>query len=115
MQSILLGALLAFDLLENKKLVPETQKLHIENKINSVVKRKIVSVLTKVANFADIGKMLLSSVYEPKFQLAGLLAADLSLSRSRSPFLTSISSSFSLICSGEGRFMSRMSMSPKVA
>lgn len=34
--------------LSNKKLKPETHKLHIENKINSVVKRRIVSVLSKV-------------------------------------------------------------------
>lgn len=40
----------AYSMLANKKLQPETQKLHIESKINSVVKRRIVSVLTKVVH-----------------------------------------------------------------
>lgn len=38
----------AYSVLSNKKLKPDSQKLHIENKINSVVKRRIVSVMSKV-------------------------------------------------------------------
>lgn len=40
----------AYSMVSNKKLKPENQKLHIENKINSVVKRRIVSVMTKVVH-----------------------------------------------------------------
>ena len=58
----------AYALLENKKLVPETQKLHIENKINSVVKRKIVSVLTKVVHILrelyTTGEVYMDKLYD---------------------------------------------------
>ncbi len=42
--------LISYSGLTNKKIKPETHKLHIENKINSVVKRRIVSVLSKVVH-----------------------------------------------------------------
>lgn len=42
--------LLSYSAISDKKIKPESQKLHIENKINSVVKRRIVSVLTKVVH-----------------------------------------------------------------
>lgn len=40
----------AYAAISDKNLKPEYQKLHIETKINSVVKRRIVSVLTKVVH-----------------------------------------------------------------
>ncbi|MBQ6213777.1 MAG: segregation/condensation protein A [Ruminococcus sp.] len=40
----------AYAAVSNKKIVPENQKNRIEHKINSVVKRRIVPVLTKVVH-----------------------------------------------------------------
>lgn len=58
----------SYSALSNKKLKPETQRLHIENKINSVVKRKIVSVLTKVVHILrelySTGEVKMDRLYE---------------------------------------------------
>ena len=59
---------LAYGAVSNKKLRPESQKLHIENKINSVVKRKIVPVLTKVVHILrelyTTGEVYMDKLYE---------------------------------------------------
>ena len=59
---------LAYSAVSNKKLRPDTQKLHIENKINSVVKRKIVPVLTKVVHILrelyTTGEVYMDKLYE---------------------------------------------------
>lgn len=59
---------LAYNAVSNKKLRPESQKLHIENKINSVVKRKIVPVLTKVVHILrelyTTGEVYMDKLYE---------------------------------------------------
>ena len=59
---------LAYSVVSNKKLRPDTQKLHIENKINSVVKRKIVPVLTKVVHILrelyTTGEVYMDKLYE---------------------------------------------------
>lgn len=58
----------SYSLLSNKKLKPDTQKLHIENKINSVVKRRIVSVLSKVVRVLrelySTGEVRMDRLYE---------------------------------------------------
>jgi segregation and condensation protein A len=52
----------------NKKIRPDEQKIHIENKINSVVKRRIVPVLTKVVHILrelyTNGEVYMDSLYE---------------------------------------------------
>lgn len=52
----------------NKKIRPDEQKIHIENKINSVVKRRIVPVLTKVVHILrelyTKGEVYMDSLYE---------------------------------------------------
>lgn len=58
----------AYSAMSNKKLKPESQKLHIENKINSVVKRRIVSVMTKVVHVLRelycTGEVLMDKLYD---------------------------------------------------
>lgn len=58
----------AYSVMSSKRLKPESQKLHIENKINSVVKRRIVSVLTKVVHVLrelyDTGEVYMERLYE---------------------------------------------------
>lgn len=59
---------LAYSAVSNKKLRSGSQKLHIENKINSVVKRKIVPVLTKVVHILrelyTTGEVYMDKLYE---------------------------------------------------
>ncbi|MCC8135193.1 MAG: segregation/condensation protein A [Ruminococcus sp.] len=58
----------AYSALSNKNLTPESKKLHIEDKINSVVKRKIVSVLSKVVHILrelyGTGEVCMDKLYE---------------------------------------------------
>ena len=58
----------AYSMVSNKKLKPETQKLHIESKINSVVKRRIVSVMTKVVHVLrelyTTGQVFMDKLYD---------------------------------------------------
>jgi segregation and condensation protein A len=55
-------------MLSNKQLKPESQKLVIEKKINSVVKRRIYSVMTKVVHVLrelySSGQIYMDSLYE---------------------------------------------------
>lgn len=58
----------AYSAVSGKRLRPDTHKLHIENKINSVVKRRIVPVLTKVVHILrelyDTGQASMDRLYE---------------------------------------------------
>jgi segregation and condensation protein A len=58
----------AYSMLSNKQLKPESQKLVIEKKINSVVKRRIYSVMTKVVHVLrelySSGQIYMDSLYE---------------------------------------------------
>ena len=58
----------AYSALSNKKMRPDSQKLRIESKINSVVKRKIVPVLTKVVHILrelySTGEVYMDKLYE---------------------------------------------------
>lgn len=58
----------AYSAISNKRLRPDEQKLHIEKKINSVVKRKIVSVLSKVVHVLrelySTGEVRMDRLYE---------------------------------------------------
>lgn len=58
----------AYSMIANKNMKPESQQIHIENKINSVVKRRIVSVMTKVVHILrelyDTGKVYMDKLYE---------------------------------------------------
>ncbi|MBP3242326.1 MAG: segregation/condensation protein A [Ruminococcus sp.] len=58
----------AYSMISKKKLRPENQKLHIESKINSVVKRRIVPVLTKVVHILRelyaTGEVPMDKLYE---------------------------------------------------
>ena len=58
----------AYSAISNKKMRPDTQKMHIESKINSVVKRKIVPVLTKVVHILrelyETGEVYMDKLYE---------------------------------------------------
>ena len=58
----------AYSMISSKKFQPQTQKRHIENKINSVVKRRIVSVLSKVVRvFRELyssGEVYMDKLYE---------------------------------------------------
>ena len=53
---------------QRKSIRNETQKLHIENKINSVVKRRIVPVLTKVVHILrelyTTGEVYMDKLYD---------------------------------------------------
>ncbi len=52
----------------SKRLKPEQKKIHIENKINAVVKRKIVPVMTKVVHILrelySVGEVRMDRLYE---------------------------------------------------
>ena len=54
--------------LSNKKIKPESQKLRIESQINSVVKRRIVSVLSKVVHILrelySTGEVYMDKLYD---------------------------------------------------
>ncbi len=58
----------AYAAVSNKKIVPENQKNRIEHKINSVVKRRIVPVLTKVVHILRelyaTGEVYMDKLYE---------------------------------------------------
>ncbi|HPY85217.1 MAG TPA: chromosome segregation protein ScpA, partial [Ruminococcus flavefaciens] len=58
----------AYSAVSNKKIVPENQKNRIEHKINSVVKRRIVPVLTKVVHILRelyaTGEVYMDKLYE---------------------------------------------------
>ncbi|MBR2284445.1 MAG: segregation/condensation protein A [Ruminococcus sp.] len=58
----------AYAAMSGRKLKPDTHKLHIEDKINSVVKRRIVPVLTKVVHILrelyDTGKASMDGLYD---------------------------------------------------
>lgn len=58
----------AYAAVSNKKIVPENQKSRIEHKINSVVKRRIVPVLTKVVHILRelyaTGEVYMDKLYE---------------------------------------------------
>ena len=58
----------AYAAVSNKKIVPENQKNRIEHKINSVVKRRIVPVLTKVVHILrelySTGEVYMDKLYE---------------------------------------------------
>ena len=58
----------AYAAVSNKKIVPENQKNRIEHKINSVVKRRIVPVLTKVVHILRelyaTGEVYMDQLYE---------------------------------------------------
>ena len=58
----------AYSAVSNKKIVPENQKNRIEHKINSVVKRRIVPVLTKVVHIlrelSATGEVYMDKLYE---------------------------------------------------
>lgn len=59
---------MAYSALSNKNLKPVSQKLHIENKINSVVKRRIVSVISKAVHILrelyNTGEVQMDRLYE---------------------------------------------------
>lgn len=59
---------IAYSAISDKKIKPESQKLHIENKINSVVKRRIVSVLSKVVHVLrelySTGEVYMDKLYD---------------------------------------------------
>lgn len=59
---------IAYSSLNTKSIKAETKKLHIENKINSVVKRRIVPVLTKVVHILrelyTTGEVSMDKLYE---------------------------------------------------
>lgn len=52
----------------SKRLKPEQKKIHIENKINAIVKRKIVPVMTKVVHILrelySLGEVRIDRLYE---------------------------------------------------
>lgn len=58
----------AYSAVSNKKVKPENSRLRIENKINSVVKRRIVPVLTKVVHILrelyTTGEVYMDKLYE---------------------------------------------------
>ncbi|MBO4876960.1 MAG: segregation/condensation protein A [Ruminococcus sp.] len=58
----------AYSAVSGRKLHPDTHRLRIENKINSVVKRRIVPVLTKVVHILrelyDTGQVCMDKLYE---------------------------------------------------
>lgn len=58
----------AYSALSHKNIKNDTQKLHIENKINSVVKRKIVSVISKVVHVLrelySTGEVYMDKLYD---------------------------------------------------
>lgn len=58
----------AYSAISNKKIRPESQKSRIESKINSVVKRRIVPVLTKVVHILrelyETGEVYMDKLYE---------------------------------------------------
>lgn len=58
----------AYAAVSSKKIVPENQKIRIEHKINSVVKRRIVPVLTKVVHILrelySTGEVYMDKLYE---------------------------------------------------
>ena len=60
--------LIAYSLLNTKNIKAESKKVHIENKINSVVKRRIVPVLTKVVHILrelyTTGEVSMDKLYE---------------------------------------------------
>jgi len=59
---------IAYSSLNTKSIKAESKKLHIENKINSVVKRRIVPVLTKVVHILrelyTTGEVSMDKLYE---------------------------------------------------
>ena len=59
---------MAYGAVNTEKVKAETKKLHIENKINSVVKRRIVPVLTKVVHILrelySTGEVYMDKLYE---------------------------------------------------
>ena len=59
---------MAYGAVNTEKVKAETKKMHIENKINSVVKRRIVPVLTKVVHILrelySTGEVYMDKLYE---------------------------------------------------
>ena len=59
---------IAYSMINTKNIKAETGKIHIENKINSVVKRRIVPVLTKVVHILrelySTGEVYMDKLYD---------------------------------------------------